>query len=329
MDATTRPVVRKITSLQPGELLEDAVFLVKQKDLRTTNNGSLYIHLVLTDATGELLCRMWNASQVVFESIPEGGPVAVRGRVETYKGHLQFILTGVRALEPDAVDLADFLPATKYDVEKMWERLKEILRTVKNPDLLVLLSKFIHDPAFSAAFRKAPAARTNHHAFLGGLLEHTLNLLELAVLVLPRYPLVNADLVLAGLFLHDAGKTSELEPAAGFGYTDDGQLIGHIVRASIWIDEKARQISVETGRPFPPELLASLTHIIVAHHGRYEFGSPKLPATAEAFVVHYLDNLDAKLNMVFNAIASDPDPAGNWTTWVQALETRVYKGPPS
>lgn len=329
MESATRPALRRIATLQPGDFLEDAIYLVKQKDLRTTNNGSLYIHLVLTDSTGELLSRMWNASQAIFESIPDGGPVAVRGRVETYKGHLQFILSGVRAVEPGAVNLADFLPTTQHDVEKMWARIKEILRTIRNPDLLVLLSKFIHDAAFAEAFKKAPAARSNHHAFLGGLLEHTLNLLELAVLVLPRYPQVNADLVLAGLFLHDAGKTAELETSAGFGYTDDGQLIGHIVRCCVWIDERARQIARETGRPFPAELLAALTHIIVSHHGKYEFGSPKLPATAEAYVVHYLDNLDAKLNMVFTAIASDPDPTSGWTSWVQALETRVYKGLPS
>ncbi|RMF85663.1 MAG: HD domain-containing protein, partial [Planctomycetota bacterium] len=170
-----------------------------------------------------------------------------------------------------------------------------------------------------------PAARTNHHAYLGGLLEHTLNLLELALLVLPRYPDVSPDLVLVGIFLHDAGKTAELTCGASFDYTDEGQLVGHIVQAAIWVHERASQAAAKLGRPFDPHVLMALKHIIIAHHGRYEFGSPKLPATAEAFMVHYLDNLDAKLNMVFGAIDDDVDEGSDWTKWVPALESRVYK----
>ncbi len=316
---------RDIASLQAGERIENEIYLIAQKDLRTTNNGSLYIHAVLTDRTGEIVARMWSASREIYDSMPESGLMRFLGRVESYKGRPQFIIDGVQAVTEGEVDPSCFLPATKFDVDEMWNRALEILRDVKEPHLLALLAKFINSEQFVDAFKRAPAARSNHHAHLGGLLEHTLNLLELAVLVLPRYPRISGDLVLTGIFLHDSGKTAELASETNFSYTTEGQLIGHIVLTATWIHEKFHEIEQETGQPVPPDLAASLQHIIVAHHGRYEYGSPKLPATAEAMMVHYLDNLDAKLQMIFNAIDDDLDEASEWTGWVPALETRVFK----
>lgn len=320
---------RAIAELQAGQHLDDEIYLVIQKDLRTTSNGSLYIHAVLADQSGQLLARMWDASREIYDSMPESGLIRVTGRVETYKGKPQFIIDGLRTVAEGEFDPAQFLPASTRDVEEMWRQTKEILRAVKNRDLLALLGKFVNDEAFVTAFKRAPAARTNHHAFLGGLLEHTLNILELAVAVLPRYPDVSADLVLAGVFLHDAGKTTELSYTTSFAYTNQGQLVGHIVQTAIWVAEKARELEAESGKAFPANLLSALQHIIVAHHGRYEFGSPKLPATAEAIMVHYLDNLDAKLTMVFAAIEADLDEASDWTNWIPALETRVFKPDPT
>lgn len=319
------PARRPVAELRAGERVDDQVFLLTQKDLRTTTTGSLYIHAVLADQTGQLIARMWNASQTVYDSMPESGLLRIRGRVETYKGRPQLIIDGVRTVASDEVDPTEFLPRSKHDIEEMWSRLKSVLRTVENPDLLALLGAFLNDAAFAESFKRSPAARTNHHAFLGGLLEHTLNLLELAVLVLPRYPEVSRDLVLAGVFLHDAGKTAELACDTSFNYTNEGQLVGHIVQAAIWIHQRAAALEANSGKPFPREVLNALTHIIVAHHGQYEFGSPKLPATREAVFVHYLDNLDAKLTMMNAAIAGDPDATSDWTPWVQALGTRVFK----
>ena len=328
--STTKPQAhRAIADLQAGQRLEDEIYLIIQKDLRTTSNGSLYIHAVLADQSGQLVARMWNASREIFDSMPESGLMYLTGRVETYKGKPQFIIDGVRKVEEDKFDPAEFLPSTPRDVEEMWQRVKEILRDIKNPDLLALVARFVKDQEFVTAFKRAPAARTNHHAYLGGLLEHTLNLLELAVLVLPRYPDVSADLVLTGVFLHDAGKTAELSYTTSFAYTNEGQLVGHIVQTAIWVAQKARELEAEGDRPFPADLLAALQHVIVAHHGRYEFGSPRLPATAEAIMVHYLDNLDAKLAMIFEAIESDVDEASDWTNWIPALETRVFKPDPT
>ncbi|MBL8879834.1 MAG: HD domain-containing protein [Phycisphaerales bacterium] len=316
---------RNIKTLQPGDRVDDEVYRVAVKELRTTTTGGLYIHAILADGTGEILSRMWSASQALFDSMPEGGLLHFRGRVESYRGMRQFIIDGMRAVEPGTVRPIDFLPHTTFDVTTMWERVKEILRKVVDPNLLALLAKFIRDDDFASRFQQAPAARHNHHAFVGGLLEHTLNLLELALLIVPRYEQVSLDLVLTGIFLHDAGKIAEMNYETNFDYTTEGLLVGHIVLAVIWVHEKAREIERDTGRPFPSDLLNVLKHMILAHHGKYEFGSPKLPAVPEAVIVHHLDNLDAKVNMMLHDIAVDPDSASDWTAYNKAIESRVFK----
>lgn len=326
MSATTTPVQRhSVADLKAGQRIEDELYRIAQKDLRTTSTGSLYIHAVLADATGQILGRMWNASQEIYDSLPEGGVLWFRGRVESYKGTPQFIIDGVRAAEPGSFDPTAFLPATGQDVAAMWEELKTILRTVQNPHLRALVARFVNDAEFAAGFQRAPAAIAYHHAWLGGLLEHTLCVLRLAQVVCPLYPKVSRDLVLVGVLLHDAGKVRELGYQTNFEYTSAGQLVGHITQAVLWLREKCAQIAAETGQPFPPEIEMALQHIILAHHGKYEFGSPRLPATPEAIMVHYLDNLDAKLSMAFEAIASDTDAAREWTEYVRALETKVFK----
>lgn len=319
--------IRLIAEMGSGERLEDAVFLVAQKDLRTASNGKLYISLVLADRSGQASARIWDANQTLFDSIPLKKLACVRGRTELYKSKLQLVVDGIREAPADAANPGDFLPTTKFDVEAMWARVKEILRSVQDPDLLALLGTFINDERFTSAFKRSPAARSNHHAFIGGLLEHTLSLLELALVVLPRYPRVSRDLVLSGIFLHDCGKAAELNAEAGFDYTTEGQLLGHIVQGVIWLHERAAQVAGERGRPVTPATLMALKHILVAHHGKREFGSPTLPAMPEAMMLHYLDNLDAKLNMAFNAIDADPDESSEWTGYIQTLESRIYKGP--
>lgn len=319
---------RAIRELVSGETVDDQIYRVQAKDLRTTSNGGLYIHAVLADATGQMLGRMWNASQQLFDSLPAGGLARFRGRVETYRGNLQFIIDGVRICEAGEADPADFLPCTPHDIDEMWGRLVALLRTVRNPDLLALIAVFMRDEAWTKGFRRAPAAHKLHHAYIGGLLEHTLSLMELAERVLPHYPQVSRDLVLTGLFLHDCGKIVEYTYDTTIEYTAEGQLVGHIVNAVIWIEQRAAELAAANGKPLPADLLLALKHIIVGHHGRYEFGSPRLPATAEAFMVHYLDNLDAKLNQVFTTIAGDADDTNQFTPYVPALEARLWKADP-
>ncbi len=325
MTAAATPARRSIAELQAGARIDDEIYRVAQKDLRTTANGSLYIHAVLADQSGQMLARMWNASQEMFDSLPEGGLIHVKGRCESYKGNRQFIIDGLRAVEPGSVDPAMFLPASHCDVEKLWLEVLETLRSVQSKPLRTLVAKFVNDPAFATDFKRAPAATQMHHAYLGGLIEHTRSLLKLADAVCPLYPKVSRDLVVVGIFLHDAGKTRELSYEANFEYSSEGQLLGHIVQCVLWIDQKCREIERDTGETFPHDVEIVLKHLILAHHGKYEFGSPRLPATPEAFMIHYLDNLDAKMQMTFDAIESDPDATGEWTPYVKALETRVFK----
>lgn len=316
---------RFINELKPGEQIADQVFLIQSKDLRATTQGSLYIHLVLADRTGQVLGRIWQASHEMYNAIPEGGFLRVRGRTENYKGSLQFIVEGLQPVPAGEVDLGDFLPRTDRDVEQMWERTKAILRKIEDRHLLLLVKQFVQDDALMAGFKRAPAAVQLHHPYLGGLLEHTLNVLELGLVVAPRYPALSQDLVLAGIFLHDLGKIGELAYETNIAYTDTGQLVGHIVLCAVWIDQKAAAVEAQTGEKFPRPLRDALQHIVLSHHGKHEFGSPRLPAMPEAILVHLLDNVDAKLAQYFYAIQSDPDQSSNWTQFVRSLETRVFK----
>lgn len=325
MSTTTPTPRRTVAELQPGQRIDDAIFRVAQKDLRTTTNGGLYIHAVLADSSGQMLGRVWNATQELFDSIPEGGVVHVRGRVESYKGNRQFIIEGVRQVEPGSVDPAEFLPRGRVNPAEVWSQIKDILRTIQSRPLLALVGKFVSDAEFARDFQRAPAAVQMHHAYLGGLVEHTRNLMRLADAICPLYPQVSRDLVLTAIFLHDAGKVRELSYETNVAYTNEGQLIGHIVQCVLWIHEKCREVERETGQPFPADVEMILKHLILAHHGKYEFGSPRLPAVPEAFMVHYLDNLDAKLQMCFEAIETDPDASSDWTGFVKALETRIFK----
>ncbi|NLX20826.1 MAG: HD domain-containing protein [Phycisphaerae bacterium] len=316
---------RYVNQLAAGDLIDNQVFLISSKDLRTTSNGSLYIHCVLCDRTGQILGRIWQATETMYADMPEGGFLRFKGRVENYKGNLQFIVDAIQPVDTATIDLGDFMPQTAEDIGQMFERVKTILRHIKNPHLLRLVKAFVTDEELMARFRKAPAAVQLHHAFIGGLLEHTRNVLELALLVIPRYPDVSLDLVLAGVFLHDIGKTAELSYETNFAYTSEGQLVGHIVQATLWIDQKIRAIDAETGTPFPQDLRAALIHIVLAHHGQYEFGSPKLPAIPEAIAIHHLDNLDAKLQLYLQKIKTDNDAASDWTAYIPSLSTRIFK----
>ncbi len=315
---------RFINQLTAGEML-DQVFLVRDKDLRTASNGALYITCTLCDKTGHVPARMWQVSESMHNSIPVEGFLQVKGRTENYKGTLQLIIDACRPMSAEKLDMADFLPATEQDVEVMWAELMAILDRIKDANIRLLIKRFLTDKPFVEKLKRAPAAMQLHHPFIGGLLEHTLNVARAAMAVLPFYPKLNADLVLAGVFLHDIGKTEELSYASSFNYTDRGYLVGHITMAALWVEQKAQEVSAETGEPFPPALKNMLQHIILSHHGQMEFGSPKLPAMPEAFLVHYLDNIDAKLYMTLAAVENDPDPEAAFTSYQRDMQTRIYK----
>ena len=315
---------QNINQLAAG-MTVDQVFLIRDKDLRTTRAGDLYVVCTLCDKTGTLPARMWRASESIFNSIPVDGFLHVKGRCEDYRGSLQFIIDACRPYPRDKVDLTDYMPVTELDEEQMWAELLEILRGVKDRHLLLLIKKFLEDTKLVAAYKRSPAAMQMHHPFIGGLLEHTLSVTRAAKAILPLYPKINADLVLTGVFLHDIGKTAELTAGPTFNYTDRGQLVGHITIEVIWVAEKAAAVAEETGEPLPQKTVDLLQHILLSHHGAQEFGSPKLPAIPEAFMLHYLDNLDAKMWMTTHAVENDPDDSASFTTYLRQIETKVYK----
>jgi 3'-5' exoribonuclease len=314
---------RAIADMGSADRVEQ-VFLVSQPRLRTTTRGDYYIAAFLSDRTGRLNGRMWQASEDLYRLLPEEGFAWIKGRTENYQGALQLVIEALRPVDAAEVNLEDFLPRTERRIDEMFNRVKEILATVRNPHLRKLIQAFLNDLDLMRLFCKAPAAIALHHAYLGGLLEHTLSLMELGQRILPQYLELDGDLVLTALFLHDIGKTTELGYDVGFKYTDQGRLLGHITKGAMLIEDKLRQVEISGKEQFPPLLRDHLIHIIVSHHGRYEYGCPVLPATPEAFAVHHLDNLDSKVALTLEEIKKNQGNT-HWTNYVKAIESPVFK----
>jgi len=311
-----------INKIEPGQTIDD-IYIVKDPILRSTTRGDLYIAMFLTDRTGQVNGRMWQATETIYKSLPKPGFVHIKGRSELYQNNLQIVINNVAVIDPGNIDINDFLPRTKKDTKQMFKEVKETVGRIKNSHLKALVGEFLADTGLMEKFCNAPAAMKMHHDCIGGLLEHTHNMLRVAVAILPLYPDVQADLVLAGIFLHDIGKTEELAYDMAFSYTDSGQLIGHISKSLLMINQKADSLR-SGGTQIDQAVLDAIGHIILSHHGQYEFGSPKLPATAEAFMVCYIDDLDAKINQVTSAIDNELGDT-NWTAWQNSLQTRLYR----
>jgi 3'-5' exoribonuclease len=311
-----------INEIGPGEAIDD-IYMVKEPILRSTTRGDLYIAMFLTDKTGQLNGRMWQATETVYKALPKPGFVHIQGRSELYQNNLQIVVNTASVIDPSKVCLDDFLARTDKDIEQMFKELKQIVGRIKNPQLKALAGEFLADATLMKRFCATPGGVKLHHDYIGGLLEHTHNMLRVAVAILPLYPQVQGDLVLAGIFIHDMGKTEELSYDMAFAYTDSGQLIGHIAQTLLLVNRKADALAAK-GTPIDKSILDTLGHIILSHHGEYEFGSPKLPATPEAFMVYYIDDLDAKLNQVESAITGEVSDS-NWTAWQSALQTRLYR----
>jgi len=297
--------------------------MVRDPILRSTTRGDLYIAMHLCDRTGQLNGRMWQATEAVYTALPKPGFIHIEGRSELYQNSLQIVVNSVGVIDASKVNVEDFLARTDKDTKQMFEEVKKIVSQIKNPQLKALVGEFLADTELMEKFCDAPAAVKIHHGYLGGLLEHTHNMLRVAVAILPLYPQVQADLVLAGIFLHDIGKTEELAYDMAFTYTDAGQLIGHIALTLLMMDKKAAALTAK-GVTIDKQVLDALGHIILSHHGEYEFGSPKLPAMPEAFMVYYIDDLDAKVSQVTTAIENEPGES-DWTGWKGALQTRLYR----
>ena len=304
----------------------DQIFLASQKQLRPNRNGNLYLQVELSDRGGSISARMWNASESEYRTFDDGDFVRVEGNTQLYQGCLQLIATNICKARPEEIEYADFMPVSPAEVDRLTLRLTELLRGMTNPHLRNLAECYLLDEPFMSRFTRAPAGVKNHHAYIGGLLEHVVTLMELVKRVADIYPAIDPDLLLMGAFLHDIGKIGELSYDRGVAYTDEGQLIGHLVMAVGQLERKLAEAERLSGEVVPEELALRLKHMIVSHHGEYEFGSPKLPMTLEAVALHHLDNLDAKIYSFSQQMRDDPNVESPWTAYNQNLGRKLYKG---
>ncbi|HJZ66048.1 MAG TPA: OB-fold nucleic acid binding domain-containing protein [Candidatus Acidoferrum sp.] len=294
-------------------------FLVCEKEVRNTKEGKPYLRLELGDRSGTIEARMWDQIEVIAREVDREDIVKVQGRVEIYRGRPQFSVIQMRKAKPEEVDLADYLPATKEDVEKLYKQLLAEAESIKNPWLKKLNTAILNDPQIAARYKRAPAAKTMHHAYLGGLLEHVVGLCGLAHQIAEHYLELDLDLLLTACILHDVGKLDELCYDRTIGYTTEGQLLGHIVME---IETVANAIGRIEG--FPPALKTVVQHLLISHHGQYDFGSPKLPMIREALAFHYMDDLDSKLAAVRAALAAESGDEV-WSVYSGALQRKFLK----
>ena len=304
----------------------DQVFLVADKQLRPNRNGNLYLQIELTDRTGKIGARMWNASETVYKSFNNGDYLRVEGTTQLFQGAVQLIAARVAKVSPSEVDADDFAPLRTVDVDRLVLRLGQILRGLTDPGLQSLAECFLMDEVFMAKFTRAPAGIKNHHAYQGGLLEHVVNLMEVVLAISPCYPQIDRNLLLIGAFLHDLGKIEELRYERELAYSDEGQLIGHLVMAVGMLETKLAEQEKLSGEPLSAEVVLRLKHMIVSHHGEYDYGSPKLPMTLEAVALYCLDNLDAKVNSFQQLLRDDPNVDSPWTAFHANLDRKLFKG---
>ncbi len=306
--------------LEPAKEPVTTSFLVRSKEIRQKKTGELYLSLMLGDRTGELDAKMWDNVSEVIDSFERDDFVKVKGIIQIFHNRPQMTIHKLRRMDDSEIDFSDYFPSSQRDPDEMWAELSGVVAAVSNPHLKGLLEAMFGDEDIARRYRRAPAAKQIHHAFLGGLIEHVLSLCELARMAAAHYPNVDYDLLITGVLLHDIGKIYELNYERGFSYSDEGQLLGHITIAQRMVEEKLR------GLPgFPPELRALVEHMILSHHGQLEFGSPKLPQFPEALLLHYLDEMDSKMECMRALIENDRQADGCFTAWSAPLDRAALK----
>jgi 3'-5' exoribonuclease len=296
-------------------------FLVRSKELRSKKSGEPYLSLVLADKTGDLDAKMWDNVEEFDPLFEKDHFIKAKGLVQVYRNKPQMTLHKIRRLEDHEVDFMDFFPSTSRDVELMYAELLETVASFTRAPLRAVMQELLLDDDVMNRLKRAPAAKTMHHAYLGGLLEHIVSLCRLARLVVQNYEHIDIDLLLTGAILHDIGKIYELSYERGFGYTTQGQLLGHMVLELEMINGL-----IARHADFPPELKTMIAHLIISHHGEYEFGSPKLPMTVEAMILHKLDDLDSKIQAMQWMIERDSSLEGEWTGYSQMLQRPIFRG---
>ncbi len=286
----------------------DSPFMVKEKTLAVAKNGKPYMNLKFMDKSGEVDGKLWEQVDELDKVFQRGDFVHIRGTASLYMGKMQVVAKDIRQLAEDGVDLSDFMPVSPVPLDQMLAELRQVIGSLTDPHLSGLMELFVADTSFMSGYCKAPAAKGMHHVYLGGLLEHSLSVVRLADAVVSLYPDLNRDLLVTGALLHDLGKVAELSYNRAFEYTDEGRLIGHISIGMEMLQERIGQVP-----GFPRDLAMLLKHMLLSHHGQYEYGSPKRPKTLEATILHYLDDMDSKINGIRSHISKETAQGSRWT----------------
>ncbi len=309
-----------INTLKEGDNVNE-IYLCRVKRTLTAKTGKAYDSLTLQDKTGTIDAKIWDLGSMGINDFSELDYIDVTGNVTSFQGHLQLNIRRVRRCRENEYDPAQYLPLSRFDNDKMYEKLLELVDSVKGPDLHALLEAFFRkDPVFVKAFRASSAAKAVHHGFVGGLLEHTLGVGRLCSYLAGAYPFLNRDLLVSTALLHDIGKTRELSLFPENDYTDDGQFLGHIVIGVEMVDEKLKDLP-----GFPALLASEVKHCILAHHGEFEYGSPKKPAIAEAAALNFADNADAKLEIFRELYEQPAAESGDWYGFNRLLDSNIRK----
>jgi 3'-5' exoribonuclease len=289
-------------------------FVVVAKQIKPKKTGEPYLALTLGDRSGQLEAKMWDNVEEVLEAFEQEDFLKIKGLINKYKQRFQLTIHKLRKLGESEIDFADYLPKTTKDIDQLWQTLAGCVAQFQNPHLKALVESFMADPVIAAAYRNAPAAKTLHHAYIGGLLDHVVSLCRSAELICQNYPQINRDLLLTGVFLHDIGKIHELTYNRAFSYTTKGQLLGHMI-----IELEMLQAKLAPLPDFPDELKTLVEHMIISHHGQYEFGSSKLPMFPEAMMLHYLDDLDSKMEAMRAHFQREATFDSPWTSYNASL----------
>ena len=313
-----------INQFSEGESINQ-VFVANGKQLRPNRQGNLYLQLTLSDKSGSVNAMQWNANQSVYDSFENGDYVIIKGTTQLFNGNLQIIVQQLKKADESRVDEADFVTLTNENIGQLIVQLRQFVDSISHPQLQSLCQQYLDSKDIMEKFSQAPAGVKNHHAYQGGLIHHVVSLMELAESVVQHYSEVDRDLVLAGVLLHDLSKTDELAYERSLEYTDEGQLVGHLVMGVELLGKQIDQWEANQGMTFPNDIAIQLKHMIVSHHGQYDFGSPKLPMTLEALVLHMIDNLDAKVHQFSHAMDSEANPGDNWTPFIPTLGRKLYK----
>jgi 3'-5' exoribonuclease len=297
----------------------NGLYLAKEKRLGTTKRGDPFLSVTLADRTGVVEARIWEKADLFSSLFQEGDIVEVVGTAGSYRNQIQVTLTDLK-ISKEVPDPGLFIESAAGDVVLMTSSLRKILNEIRESRLKTLIHRFLSDRPFMAQFKRAPAAKSFHHNYLGGLLEHTLSVCKMSQAAVHHYPELDRDLLLAGAFLHDIGKVREYRFDYRIDYTDEGRLLGHLVLGVGMLEEKLAEMD-----HFPADLSLKLKHLILSHHGQYEFGSPKRPKFLEAFALHLIDDLDAKINGLRRFMERDRQE-GTWTEFNRMFERYLLKG---